>query len=811
MKYFKIFILLFTTLLAVSCESTKKPSFIKGNPYSKDFARLNGPVKSVVYATYLHGKVVKTRQHDYSPEGVLIKSKTIEKGDSIVWHYIYDPSNNIQDINGTGIADYKAKYQKGTLVKEWFYSDTIQKQGFTNRYRIKGETYIKKVNDIKTGRGTTYTYYYNSKGLVQAGETMVNNGSYHLYQYDKDDHPIAIFYFTPKGKLRYKLDITCRYDTYGNCVKYVAKKGRKVAEYAKINYQYYTEEELQNAQKQAESTLTNINVLRKLTSSEPNPPSQGLMTAIIVGSIAFFVFYLYYAQQHWDLFHHLLGKVEHNGMRKMWMYNSEPYVKISTLFASVIGAFLSAITVLLLCGGVVWVIFWAVNLLLWGLIIVGWGLLISGIAAALGRKTVYGIPAIIVGLIVVANSETLQSWGKRFVDWGSNFLDHVNAIDWTLSILRTYGKTALLLVAIPLISFLAIALVLIVFSYLLRAFELAAIKRYNVNRPCPICGNKKDFDYMVGGKAYPIELRPGVYGVFHQTNHLTGTRVPTMLLNGKSKLTRRCPHCEQLINISQDKTYGTDLHIGIVGNRSSGKSYLLYSGLELLSKRFGKDFQQIDADSNSKWESMVQRIHHHDGIQTAVKNRYKAIQIRLKQKMRMMPYQLFFYDVAGEKFNVNAAKTPSALEFYTNVKTVVFIIDPTLMDIEKNSPSNAFTLWYKKHGNPRETYDLEATISTLKEIIEQVGRKTKDIDLIVTCTKKDLDYLQNSGYPYNCSEPMLKRFINEELGLYNLDNVINSWFKSVGYAAVSATDADPSALEELFMRILKQRGVSHLT
>lgn len=65
------------------------------------------------------------------------------------------------------------------------YIVTKEENGITNRYKIKGETLIKKVNDIRTGAGTTYTYSYNSRGLVKAVETMVNDGSYCLYSYDE--------------------------------------------------------------------------------------------------------------------------------------------------------------------------------------------------------------------------------------------------------------------------------------------------------------------------------------------------------------------------------------------------------------------------------------------------------------------------------------------------------------------------------------------------------------------------------------------------------------------------------------------------
>lgn len=735
LKHFTTYLLLTLSLLLAACESEPVPSFIKGNPYAKEFARLNGPVKSVVYTYYHQGKVTTTIRNDYSPEGVLLKSKTITDGDSVVNYYTYDPYNNIQDINGNEITDYKTEYKNGMLVKEWLYSDKAKKNGITNRYRIKGDTYIKKVNDIKTGAGTTYTYSYNSKGMVKAVQTMVNDGAYCLYRYDEKDHPILIDYYTPKGKLKYQVSVTTRYDAHDNCTQYVTRREGRIVEKAKIRYKYYHEDELKKAQLQEETTITNSSFIKRANTSEPTPPSKGLMCTIILCTLAFLAIYISYAQKHWGLFKNFFGTVEYNGMRKMWMYNSEPYVKMGILFSSVICAFLSSIVALLLFGGVTWFFFRIFSIVL----------------------------------------------GEEFAEWGGDFLDDLNALDWTIAIFHTYGRRMLLAIVIPVICFLALALILIICSYLLRFIEFATIKIYHVYRPCPYCGNKKNFAYVIDGKDFPVEPKPGVYGILHQTNHFTNQRVPTLLANGKGRLTRRCPHCQQYINTSHDNSYGTDVHIGIVGGPSSGKSYLLYSGLELLSKKWGKGFQQIEMDENERWEQMRQRIRQGEAIPTPIKSHYKAVQIRLKQKLRPIPYQLFFYDVAGGKLQESGLKSASALEFYSHVSTILFVIDPTTM----------------------EAHELEGILSTLKDIIAQVGRKPKDIDIIVTCTKKDLGYLEAAHYPHDSNEQQIKRFIQEELGLTNLDNALNNDFKSVGYAAVSTDAKDWESLEALFERIHK--------
>lgn len=807
MKYIKLLFLLLATLLTVACDSDKdtlvKSSFKKGNPYAKEFAGLNGPVKYVIYSHFKGSHIDNTTRDDYSPEGVLTKRKSLAQGDSIVTYYIYDSNNNIQEITGTGIVAYKNQYKKGTLVKEWFYTDKNKKQGYTHRYFIKGETFTKKANNMATGAGITTNYAYNSNGIVMETQQTVNNGAYLLNRYDDKGHISSIEHYTPSGKLRYKESVTGTYDEYGNCVKYIAKKGNKLSTYHKAVYKYYTIEELKNAKKQAESTITKGFGYEE--TSEVRRPGPRLMGSIIFLTFAFLAFYIWFAQKRWGLFNHFGGEIEIDGMRKMWMYNSAPYLKMGTIFTSIIAAFLSAILLLMVCGGTVWIVFGVIKVILWAIIVVGWILLIGGILATIFAKSLYGIITAVIGAVIVYYSNTLETWGEKFGRWGSDFLDNVNALDWTFAIFSTYGNTIMVAICIPMACFLSLAMLLITISYILRGFEFTALKIYNVNRPCPFCGNTRGFTYMIGNDEYPIPLHPGVYGVFHQTNHFTKLRVPTMLLNGKSKLTRKCSACQHLINKDHDKTYGTDIHIGFVGTRSSGKSYLLYSGLELLSQDFGKDFQQIDATPNNQLEKMLQRIHNNDGIQTAVQNRYKAIQFRLARKLRPLPYHLFFYDVAGEKFNISSSKSQAALEFYNNVKTIVFIIDPAMTDIDKVVPSDKFAEWINKHGNPSEKYDAEGTLGELKKILMQVGRKPKEIDLIITCTKKDLGYLENSNYPYDLDEHMIKKFIGDEMGLTNL-LYSTSDFKSVGYAMVSAIDEERTDLHHLFLQILKQRG-----
>lgn len=535
-------------------------------------------------------------------------------------------------------------------------------------------------------------------------------------------------------------------------------------------------------------------------------PSSTLMWVIAGLSLLFLIGYLVTEQKKIGLFNNFGGEPDIDGMKKMWMYQSAPYTKMFILFLTIAAAFLSAVLTLLVAGGAVWALFWIIRIIFMTIIVAGYVMLVVGLFGSLsGKRWGCGCGGFILGIIIVYWQSDLDAWGKTFVSWGRATLNALNVVDWTVDIFTTYGRIMLAITAAPMVCFLSLALLLIIISYTLRFMEFLAMKYYRVHRPCPYCGSKEGFTYMVDGYEYTTPLRPGVYGILHQTNQETGITVPTMLMNGKGLLTRRCDSCGSIINKSHDFAVGTDIHIGIVGERSSGKSYLLYSGLERLQKRFQDDLEQVDADRNTSIDAIITRIHRKEGIQTLVRNRYKAIQLTLKRKMRLMPYHLFFYDVAGEMFSVHSTKNKSAMDFYNNVMSIVFIIDPSMVDVSHVSPMDAFGQWHKQHAD-HELYDPEATIETLKKILEEHGRQTQDISLHIVCSKKDMGYFESIHLSASPVGEEVKAFVNQGLGFSNMINFIEASFKTVDYHAVSVDDTD--SLDNLFLFLLKQNDVN---
>lgn len=812
MRHLKLMILLAAGVLLAACDSSfDNPA---GNPFGLKYNDLRGPVEYYVTSDYKDGYVASAERYDYSSDGILQKKVYYANGDSTVTKYEYDDEGKIKDVSSPDVSWFTPEFTAGRLDKETFYTNFLKTKGisFTFEYDHEGRVQKRVSKELGSDEETTVTFTYDSTGVKSAVRTDNPDGSYKISECDRYGNAVKTEHFTADGSLTRRYTTEYEYDDYGNWTKATTIRRGRVTDYRTRKFGYYeggptaAEVAMADSLARAEAVATSVG-------NDGSQKPGGILSLIIfVLTIGCCVLILRWANRRWGVFSEWAGPVRDDGMRRLWMYNYQPYLKTGVIVGSVMVAFIAAVFLLLLLGGVTWLLFWIIKIILWAIIIIGWICLIGGVVLILtGAGFVLGIIPAIIGIIIVAFQDSIERWAETFMMWGENFFASVNVFDWAVAVFETYGAALFGIIMLIVFAFLSIALLLMFVSLVLRGIEFAVMKIYSVKRPCPFCGNSKskEFVYMVDGVEYPMNPSPGVYGVFHQTNHFTGTRVPTMLLNGKAKLTRKCLHCDRLVNTAGDNVQGTPVHVGIVGNRSSGKSYMLYSALELLQKKHGDAFTQVDADRNNKIAAVAKRIHEGAGIQTVVRDRYKAVQATLKVKLRPMPYHLFFYDVAGEMFDVNAARKMSAMEFYNNVGIVIFVIDPSMLDISSGDaqPSSSFTEWLEAKCGDTEKYDIEGTLSKLGNILERQGRRLKDIDLIVTCTKADLGYLQACGLGDRPTEQDIRKFVRDDLGLYNADNNINNTFRSVGYAAVSVNAGYEDTLVRLFVRALATQGL----
>lgn len=474
------------------------------------------------------------------------------------------------------------------------------------------------------------------------------------------------------------------------------------------------------------------------------------------------------------------------GMYRLWMFNKEPYINVLTITGCLIASFLVAMLTLISVGLLTYGILWLFKAILIVLVWVGWIMLVLAIVFFFS-DWIYAIVCGIIAAIILLSRETIARIGQASVDWGFDFMHNLNFFDWTLNIFKDLWDVLLILFIGPAVIFLAIAALFIVLMGLLMGIEWLVMKVYDIKRPCPSCGSTKGFVYLADNyNAHPVGLHPGIYGVFHQTNPTTYKRLPTMIFNGKARLKRRCLNCRNVEEHAGGKSFGTEKHVGIVGHRSSGKTYFLYSELDSMIKT--TKATQTDATDDTRIVDVASRIQKGANVQTDQRQWFKAVQIMLPRKVVTIPWHLFFYDVAGENFDTNVSRTPTALEFYKNVESIVFIIDPSMVDPLMPGVSQKAKAWIKgrnesEHSSPASTY------SRLTSILEEHGRKLKNINFFFLLTKSDLGYLDGKTP---------REYIEEELGLTETVNQAVNKFRNVGFGAVTVKDMkEPRILKEV--------------
>jgi len=559
-------------------------------------------------------------------------------------------------------------------------------------------------------------------------------------------------------------------------------------------------------------------------SSRPSSggPTTVLLIILLTISLTTCCIITYYQRER--IFEDFDGYYLSNGMKPIWVYNIEPYLKIGYILLIAVASFLATLTVMFLVGAIVWGVFWLIKILLLIIIIVGWVALIGGcilvgigiFGGEGGELVVLGIISAIIGGIIVWARDGIRDVGERLVNAGFEFMNTLNLFNWVFNLFKYYWDVILLCILFPALFFLAIAATIIILNGILIGVEMIVMKIYNVRRPCPICGSTRDMKYISkngGNKPHPVSLRPGIYGSFRHQSPFSEDKLPTLLFLGKSKLDRICNDCDNRISsemaLNSDLTgLGTDVHIGVVGHRSSGKSYLLYGGLGLLQQLYPDRFNQIDKNNETDIAAKKARIDLKLGIQTNVEDWYRATQLIYKAPGRLMPYHLFFYDVAGEKFDSNKRNKQTGLDFYRNVQSIMFVIDVEALDLSGIPASEEIVEWIKNQ-NTDEKYDIINTLSVIVDIFKnQVGRKTKDIDFNIVCVKKDKGYFESVGLNSdNIEAKGIENFIRNKLGLNNLVASAKVEFKTVNFHATSVVSTSKESLEQLYHNVLKQKGI----
>jgi len=829
-----------------------------GSPYDMLNSQLHGNILQVSEQQLSDDKITYDALTTFDDQGRIqtISEKTYNrhrkgKGrqrrevvDSVsgVRTFIYDDENGwLKEIETPGYAYSVNLDENGNLVREDYTPSVYEPAGpgYYCEYMYDEQGRITQKVQCNAGQQPfVYDYTYQENGALQ-GYTLTDSvGLRMTYECDTLGNVIRLCRYDKKGRTVQEANYSYVYDDHNNWFLKLADSKKGTQTVARREYTYADiaidisaagsrEEAIRLSRaKMSESYVESV---RERIDNWSTFISYGTnKTLLIILGVIVLILYLlsqigiivsYYEKEGCANHHSFAFLGEPNpktGMRRFWVYNYQPYAFAGSSFLAMVGSFILAILLMLLVGAVIYGVLWVVYILLWAVVIIGGLALLGGLLAVFfTEEKGPGCLGVIIGGVIAGFHEHIIGWGKSLTEWGSAFFDRVNMVQWTLDFFKYYWDVILLIIAIPVAVFLAIALLIILINLTCMGIEALVMRRYRLKMSCPHCGSSK-FTYLIDGKEHPVGLHPGVYGIFHQTRYVKSLvgwasgyeyRVPTMIFNGKGELTRRCSECQEIYNRENDDLVGTDIHIGIVGHRSNGKSYLLYKGLGLLMQEAGKSAEQIDADRDTGIMENYDRIQTGDLPNTDSKKRYKAIQLMLTEAGRLYPYHLYFYDVAGEKFKVDEKRDDNAMDFYRNVQTIVFVIDPSMTDVSGYAVHERLEEWLKEHPSS-EQYNVDNAFEMLTDYLKNVKRKPKTIDLVITLTKSDLGYLSQMDFSdTDATAEEIETFLREGMGLNNLLNNARHLFGSVRFAAISALRQDEQLLDFMH-QILEQRGVN---
>lgn len=797
----------------------------------------------------LKGKVKELRETGY---GVKVKSGVVNKAEQTVSNYLtFTPDGNCQNllvVNYLSTDDsnnmyqeehiYNSRNQLQNIVSEKFdsYTPYFDNNNYLTKYTYKLKSneepitaefkYVsgRLVGESRTSGSEENAYYtktfqYDSEGTKTKMEQSYGSEKKVMSCDSLGNVIVEEIYDKDSEKLKNTVSYTYyNYDDQGNWTTMITYTNKKPTALHERDIEYYKEAEIVQATtvkgdfSSIDGYIINLKFRLFHDGQLGETPSKILMSVLLGVSVLLFVAVIYLKR---NLFTNFGGIKTQNGMKRMWMYNKEPYLKVATVLLIALCVFVVTLICIFLVGGTVWLIFAIISLLLHILVWVGIIATILGLITLVVIHSPWGLVMLIPGGLIWFNDDKIEEAGNRLVTTGFEFMQDLNMFGWGIDLFSGYWDVMVLVFVAPLILFTGIALLIIMLNSLLIGIEFIITKLYNVNRPCSACGSTVEPYYLIDGKKHPVALSPGMYGVFSHTSPTTGNSLPTLLIGGRWKLERECRGCNTKLNSkiadgSKKVGFGTDIHIGIVGHRSSGKSYLLYSGLQLLMNKYPKKISQIEAVNETKIEDKYRRIASREGIQTSDSNQYRAVQLIYQDSFRPIPYHLYFYDVAGEKFNSKSTSHQTAMEFYQNVQSILFVIDPKMIDYTGIPTSDELKNWLKTQGvnNQAEKYNIGSTFSMLKEILDEANRRSKKIDFSFVCVKKDLKYFEASGYNSNTiSSADIEAYLCNDLGLNNVVYSAKAEFKSVRFYSVSTFTKDNEDLDNMFTDILKQRGV----
>lgn len=196
---------------------------------------------------------------------------------------------------------------------------------------------------------------------------------------------------------------------------------------------------------------------------------------------------------------------------------------------------------------------------------------------------------------------------------------------------------------------------------------------------CPTCATEHS------------RLWPSVYGVFHHRCAKCNSRLPTLGVMGRDEIVKKCVACSRPMN----KRVGqlVNVHIPIIGGPSCGKSNFIFMATRELIETYAKprryETEFPDERDEARYTANLRELGLGRPLAKTPDIAPEAYNLTLKRPGERLGRILYIYDAAGE---VYIDKDNTILQtYYDYVDGIVFIIDPTSIDLYRRKHAGRIT------------------------------------------------------------------------------------------------------------------------
>jgi hypothetical protein len=304
---------------------------------------------------------------------------------------------------------------------------------------------------------------------------------------------------------------------------------------------------------------------------------------------------------------------------------------------------------------------------------------------------------------------------------------------------------------------------------------------------CPKCGKNHK------------KLWPNRFGLFYHPCDC-GTKLPTLNILGRKRLTRLCAACE--IKLSEDIGRLPEELVALVGGPSVGKTnFLLMSTKRLMESNNGKGIQAEIVVPRQEQELNQGIADLEAGIPPDKTKVTHTLAYLLRVKRGAGNTLLYYYDAAGEEFS--SIKKSGRHENVKHLDGLILLVDPFCLEGLRYEAARG-----KKGLAASQTPFLNVvstTIATLRSIRFN-GNQSSSIPLAVVITKADAksvqevlgDIKRELPTSEQCEEALIK------WGARNSLQLIRQNFKTIRFFACSALGRTPREGDH---RPFKEHGI----